>query len=148
MPDKEDLHYIGSQLTVKINVDDLVYELIGEISSDEEASDAIFEQYLVSPQGMARTKQMGRKSKTPPNPFVSAGSLPLALGRTSRSGMATRMSPAKRPILPSFSSDEDPDSGGSSRSKRSRRDKPAAQNRGEPSQKGPSKKPPAPVKNI
>ena len=59
VPDKEDLHYIASQLTVKINVDDLVCELIGEISSDKEASDAIFEQYLVSPQGMARTKQMG-----------------------------------------------------------------------------------------
>ena len=140
MPDKEDLHYIASQLTLKINVDDLVYELISEISSDEEASDAIFEQYLASPQGMARMKQTGRKSETPQNPFVSAGSLPLALGETSRSGMATRLSPAKRPILPSFSSDEDPDSDGSSRSKGSRRDEPAAQNRGEPSRKDPSKK--------
>ena len=56
MQDKEDLHYITSKLAVKINVNDLVYELIGEISSDEETSDEVFEQYLVSPQGMARTK--------------------------------------------------------------------------------------------
>ena len=73
MQDKEDLHYITSKLAVKINVNDLVYELIGEISSDEETSDEVFEQYLVSPQGMARTKQMGRKSETPLNQFVSAG---------------------------------------------------------------------------
>ena len=46
MQDKEDLHYITSKLAVKINVNDLVYELIGEISSDEETSDEVFEQYL------------------------------------------------------------------------------------------------------
>ena len=148
VPNKEDLHYVASQLTVKINVDDLVYELIGEISSDKEASDAIFEQYLVSPQEMAWMKQTGRKSETPQNPFVSAGNLPLALGGTSHSGMATRSSPAKRPILPSFSSDEDPDSGGSSRSKWPRRDKPAVQNQGEPSRKDPSRKLLVPIKNI
>ena len=73
MQDKEDLHYITSKLAVKINVNDLVYELISEISSDEETSDEVFEQYLVSPQGMARMKQTGRKSETPLNPFVSAG---------------------------------------------------------------------------
>ena len=81
MQDKEDLHYVASQLTVKINVDDLVYELIGEISSDEDLDDAILEQYLVSPsQGMPRTKYTKRKTSNPPNLFVSPGGLPLALG--------------------------------------------------------------------
>ena len=74
MQDKEDLNYVASQLTVKINVDDLVYELIGEISSDEDLDDAILEQYLVSPsQGMPRTKYMERKTSNPPNPFVFPG---------------------------------------------------------------------------
>ena len=147
MQDKEDLHYVASQLTVNINVDDLVYELIGEISSDEDLDDAILEQYLVSPsQGMPRTKYMKRKTSNPPNLFVSPGGLPLALGGepSNRPGMATRTSPGKRPILPSFSSDKDPEnSGGSSRSKRSKKDEPAAQNK-----KKPSNKPPVPVKNI
>ena len=121
MQDKEDLHYITSKLAVKINVNDFVYELISEISSDEETSDEVFEQYLVSPQGMGRTKQTGRKSETPSNPFVSAGQLPLAVGGAPLVSMSTRSStgstPVKRPILPSFSSDDDPDSDGSSRSK-------------------------------
>ena len=81
MQDKEDLHYVASQLTVMINVDDLVYELIGEISSDEDLDDAILEKYLVSPsQEMMRTKYMERKTNDTPNPFVSPGGLPLALG--------------------------------------------------------------------
>ena len=147
MQDKEDLQCVASQLTVKINVDDLVYELIGEISSDEDLDDAILEQYLVSPsQGMLRTKCMERKMNDPPNLFVSPGGLPLALGAepSNQPGMATRHSPGKRPILPSFSSDEDPENrSGSSRSKRSKKDVPATQNKGKP-----SNKPPVPVKNI
>ena len=105
MQDKEDLHYVASQLTVKINVDDLVYELIGEISSDEDLDDAILEQYLVSPsQGMPRTKYMERKTSNPPNPFVFPGGLPLALGGepSNRPEMATRSSPGKRPIITHF----------------------------------------------
>ena len=130
-----------------MNVDDLVYELISEISSDENLDDAILEQYLVSPfKGMLRTKYTERKMSNPPNPFISPGGLPLALwgGPSNWPGMATRSSPGKRPILPFFSSDEDPENScGSSRSKRSKKDEPAAQNKGKP-----SNKPPVPVKNI
>ena len=68
-------------LTVKINVNDLVYELISEISSDEEASDETLERYLTSPsQGMPRIKHTKRKTVDPPNPLLSQGGLPLAVG--------------------------------------------------------------------
>ena len=64
MRDK-DLLYMSSCLPVtNIKVDDLVYELIGEVSSDSEGSDEELEKYLTNsncnvsdPQGMARTKQ-------------------------------------------------------------------------------------------
>ena len=140
MQDKEYLHYVASQLTVKINIDDLVHELINEISSDEEIGDALLEWYLVSPsQGMAKTKQMGRKMNTLPNLFLSPGGLPLTIGgepstRSGASRMATRSSPRKQPILSLFSSDEDPKgSGGSSRSKCSWKDEDNPSNEGEPS---------------
>ena len=59
-------------LTVKINVNDLVYELIGEISSDEEASDETLERYLTSPsQVMPRIKHTERKTVDLPNPLLS-----------------------------------------------------------------------------
>ena len=120
-------------LTVKININDLVYELISEISSDEEASDETLERYLTSPsQGMPRIKHTERKTVDPPNPLISQGGLPLAVGGDqpeqqagdggTRGQTGRTRSPKKRPVLPSFSSDEDPGSGESSRSKRPRKD--------------------------
>ena len=81
-PDK-DLMFISSQIEVlKLGSCDLVRELIGDISSDdEEVDNRCFEHYLVSDiQGMARTKMTGTKTNYPPNPFtpLSPGGLPLA----------------------------------------------------------------------
>ena len=84
-PDK-DLMFISSQIEVlKLGSCDLVRELIGDISSDDdEVDDRSFEQYLVSDiQGMARTKMTGRKMNDPPNPFT-----PLSPG-VSRKSKAT-----------------------------------------------------------
>ena len=66
----KDLMYIGSQLSVgKVQVCDLVYELLGEVSSDSE-DDVELEKYLTkydpsvsNSQGMARTKPMARKNQ-------------------------------------------------------------------------------------
>ena len=61
----KDLLYIHSQVAVQILVDDLVYDLIEEIGSDEDSNDSVesLEKYLISePQGMARTKQTSRKT--------------------------------------------------------------------------------------
>ena len=67
---------------VQVHVRDVVYELLGEISSDEE-TDSELEQYLLNtksecsdPQGMARTKQTARKQQDTPG--TSSGGLPLA----------------------------------------------------------------------
>ena len=81
LSDKDDLKYVSSQLSVRVDVDDVVYKFIGEISSDDESDDGVnnLEQYLVSDsQGMARTKYTGRKTSPPKNPFISAGGLPIA----------------------------------------------------------------------
>ena len=74
----KDLLYISS--TVQIHVRDVVYELLGEISSDE--SDEL-EHYLIETnnecsdlQGMAKMKQTARKQE--PATGTSAGGLPLA----------------------------------------------------------------------
>ena len=76
----KDLMYMCSQVAVQIRVDELVYDLIGEISSDDEYDELDpLEHYLLSDsQGMARTKQTGRKSSPPKSSRVSAGGLPLA----------------------------------------------------------------------
>ena len=76
----KDLMYIHSQVAVQIRVDELVYDLIGEISSDDEYDELDpLEQYLLSDsQGMARTKQTGRKSSPRKSPRVSTRGLPLA----------------------------------------------------------------------
>ena len=76
----KDLMYMCSQVAVQIRVDELVYDLIGEISSDDEYDELDpLEHYLLSDsQGMARTKQTGRKSNPPKSSRVSAGGLPLA----------------------------------------------------------------------
>ena len=66
-PDK-DLMFISSQIEVlKLGSCDLVRELIGDISSDDdEVDDRSFEQYLISDiQGMARTKMTGKKTNDP-----------------------------------------------------------------------------------
>ena len=85
---------------VQVHVRDVVYELLGEISSDEE-TDSKLEQYLLKtksecsdPQGMARTKQMARKQQNTPG--TSSGGLPLA----------TRSSVRKSPRFDSDSSIE------------------------------------------
>ena len=134
LSDKDDLQYISSQLSVRVDVDDVVYNLIGEISSDDEVNDGdnSLEQYLVSDyQGMARTKNTGRKTSPPKNPFVSAGGLLIArqspwnpprLGNPALEPMPSRGRRPPHPSgLPSLgSSDNDIGSGGSNRSKRSR----------------------------
>ena len=75
----KDLLYISS--TVQVHVRDVVYELLGEISSDE--SDTELEHYLIKTndecsnlQGMAKMKQTARKQE--PAAGTSAGGLPLA----------------------------------------------------------------------
>ena len=60
-----------------------MYDLIREISSDEFSDDGIepLEKYLISdPQGMARTKQMGRKTHdSRSSAHLSAGGKTMAL---------------------------------------------------------------------
>ena len=66
--------FISSQIEVlKLDSCDLVRELIGDISSDDdEVDDRSFEQYLISDiQGMARTKMTGKKTNDPPESFHS-----------------------------------------------------------------------------
>ena len=57
--------YIRSQIMVQVRVDELVYDLIGEISSSSDGSETdSLEYYLLSnSQGMARTKQTERKEQ-------------------------------------------------------------------------------------
>ena len=81
LSDKDDLQYISSWLSVRVDVDDVENILIGEISSDDEVNDGdnSLEQYMVSDyQGMARTKNTGWKTSLPKNPFVSTGGLTIA----------------------------------------------------------------------
>ena len=123
----KDLLYISS--TVQVHVRDVVYELLGEISSDE--SDTELEHYLIKTnnehyhlQGMAKTKQTARKQE--PTAGTLAGGLPLAT-RSSRgitldsdssieraadvlssnsnmSSRSTRRSPRKKPSQTGFTS--------------------------------------------
>ena len=84
-PDK-DLFYIQLRVGIKVSVHDVVYDLIGEIStdseSDQEGIDSQLEQFLIinlldsDSQVMAKTKQTGRKKQ---DKNTSAGGLPLAL---------------------------------------------------------------------
>ena len=133
LSDKDDLQYISSRLSVRVDVDDVVYNLISEISSDDEVNDGdnSLEQYLVSDyQGMARTKNTGRKTSPLKNPFISAGGLPIAR-QPQNSPRCGDPAPVPMPNggrkpphlsgLPSLgSSNDDIGSGGSNRSKRSR----------------------------
>ena len=79
--------YVESHVHVaKVLVEDMFYDLFGEVSDSEE-SNAGLENYLVSSpdndssdsdsQGMARTKQTARKQTTP-TADTSAGGFPLA----------------------------------------------------------------------
>ena len=100
LSDKDDLQYISSQLSVRVDVDDVVYNLISEISSDDEVNDgdSSLEQYLLSDyQGMARTKNTGQKTSPPKNPFISAGGLPIA--RQSPWNSPRLGNPAPEPML-------------------------------------------------
>ena len=75
--------YIHSQIVVQVRVDELVYDLIGEISSSSDGSETdSLEYYLLSNlQGMARTKQTERKEQNSRQTTVrSAGGFFLALG--------------------------------------------------------------------
>ena len=128
------MQYICSWLSVRVDVDDVAYDLIGEISSDDEVNDGdnSFEQYLVSDyQGMARTKNTGWKTSPLKNPFISAGGLPIARQTPQNSPRHGDPTPVTMPNrgrkpphlsgLPSLgSSDDDIGSGGSNHSKRSR----------------------------
>ena len=71
--DERDLHFISSQVTVvQVHVEDLIYDLIGEISSSSEEGSVELEQYLISDsQEMARTKQTAKKTD-------NKGCLPVA----------------------------------------------------------------------
>ena len=146
MKDK-DLLYMGSHLPVtNVRVNDLVYELIGEVSSDSEGSDKELEKYLTSsncnvsdPQGMARTKQMAWKNQNnPPQPQLSSGGFQIAIrsphcsprfeGESSLDSFGSSMpsprhSPRKRGTQKTgFMSTEDESSDVSSRMKRSRKE--------------------------
>ena len=164
LPDTDkDLLYMSLQTSiVQVYVADDVYELIGEISTDESSNDDVvsdyeMESYLTSmvldPQGMARTKQTQRGSKSMSGSRVSPGGLPLATSGTRRSprfldsdslldaayslfgvGMGSpkksnpKKSPKKKPSQTGFSSSDDADPGtsqsDSQRSTRSTRSNP------------------------
>ena len=89
-PTDKDLLYIGSQIGVRVDVDDVVYNLIGEISSSSNNTtgedDGDLENYLLTTnfanscyQVMARTKQTERKEQQDCQQ-LSAGGQHLALG--------------------------------------------------------------------
>ena len=126
----KDLLHISS--TVQVHVWDVVYELLGEISSDE--SDTELEQYLIMNnnehsdlQGMAKMKQTARKQELAAG--TSGGGLPLATrsrrgvtfdsnssieraadvlsSDSNMSSRSTRRSPRKKPSQTGFTSTED-----------------------------------------
>ena len=81
----KDLLFMPMVFPVKINVNDVVYDLIGEISSSsedecEEDVDDELELYLLNPTNydpqMARTKRTARKQQ--PQPGTSRGGYQLA----------------------------------------------------------------------
>ena len=136
MPDK-DLLFIQKQLQIKVSVDDVVYDLLGEISSSSENESETnskdeLEKYLLadplnSDSPMACMKQTARKQDDDPA-SVSSGRLPLALNpldldssieqAASALGQMSgnRQSPHKCLAAMGFTSDEGTD--GSSCSKR------------------------------
>ena len=143
---------MSSQISVRVHVNTLVYDLIGEISSSDEDTNDVdaLELYLLSDyQGMARTKNTLRTTSNPPNPFLSAGGHQIAtrssqtldnMAGTTRSGATFN--------LPSLgSSEDDLDSGGSSRSKRGHPDRGGGGSPSKRSRAGPNP-PPIPMKNI
>ena len=142
MKDK-DLLYMGSCLPVmSVRVNDLVYELIGEVSSDSRRSDEELEKYLTSnnynisdPQGMARTKQTAWKNQEKSlQPQLSSGGFQIAVksphrspcleGESSKDSIPSpRHSPRKRGAQKmGFTSTEDDSSDVSSRSTRDRKE--------------------------
>ena len=147
MTDK-DLLYMGSSLLVtNVRVDDLVYELIGEVSSDSESSDEELERYLTNSncdisdlQGMARTKQTAWKNKNKtPQLQLSSGGFQIAVrsprhsprfpeGESSQDSFGSSMpspkhSPRKRGAQKmGFTTTKDDSSNVSMRSKRNRKD--------------------------
>ena len=138
-PSDMDLLYIGKQVQVKVSVDDVVYDVLGEISSSSEGdignetTDDKLEQYLLTnskyshSQVMACMKQMRRKQLEHVRNIL-AGGLPLALNMLDSDSSIeqaanelgpinmSQRSPQKCPAASSFTSDEGTD--GSSCSKR------------------------------
>ena len=111
LEDEHDLHFISSQVTVvQVHIEDLIYDLIGEISSSSEEGSIELEQYLISDsQEMARTKQTAKKTdnkgrlpiarKSPrcsPQILDSDSSLEAAYDLYTVDPMATRSSTRKR----------------------------------------------------
>ena len=131
-PSDKDLLYTGKQVQVKVSVDDVVYDLLGEISSSSESdignetTDDKLEQYLLTnsksshSQVMARMKQTGRKQHENVG-NISAGGLPLALNTLDSDSTIEQVanelgpinmsqrSPQKCPAASSFTSDEGTD---------------------------------------
>ena len=158
--DEQDLYFISSQVTVvQVHVEDLIYDLIGEISSSsEEGSVDELEQYLTSDsQGMARTKQTAKKTdnqgrlpvarKSPrrsPRILDSDSSLEAAYDLYTVDPMASRSSPRKRTANQTGFTSSDSD--GSSRKRRKQNtggtDQPT------PSTSNVSNQPPTPTKDL
>ena len=107
---------MNSHVTVRVN--NLVYELLGEVSSSSEEDCTEFEQYLISkPQVMAKTKNMMRKTNSK-GQLISAGRQQLAIKSPPRRSVRLGGHDANRT---GFTSDKGSTSeGGSSRSKRKR----------------------------
>ena len=79
----KDLLFIEKQVQIKVSVDDVVYDLLGEISSSSESESKTnghdeLERYLLadplnSDSQMARTKQTARKQDNNPASISSGG---------------------------------------------------------------------------
>ena len=145
----EDLYYMCSEVqAVKVHVHDVVYELIGEISSSSDENEIqgvdVLENYLTginviitNSQGMARTKQTARKQhdsprfpialRSPIRELDSDSSLERAYNRTTMgskgpglAGAAARSSPRRGRSAGLLSTSEN-ETSGSERSRRKRR---------------------------
>ena len=135
----KDLLFIEKQVQIKVSVDDIVYNLLGEISSSSESESKTnvhdeLEKYLVadplnSDSQMARKKQTARKQDNEPA-NISSGGLPLVLNpldsdssiEQAASALGpmsmNRQSPHKHPAVTGFTSDEGAGTDGSSHLKR------------------------------
>ena len=135
----KDLLFIEKQVQIKVSVDDIVHNLLGEISSSSESESEMddhdeLEKYLIadplnSDSQMAQTKQTSRKQDNEPA-NISSGGLPLALNLLDSDSLIEQAastlgpmstnghSPHKCSAATGFTSDEGAGTDGSSRSKR------------------------------